>query len=92
MEIILRSRKLLQILNIPFQPCLAFPYGAYPKWSLIRRWDFFNTLAVNRIELAFRIGNRLNRLPLYNPLLIQRLDIRGDEPFQRFVHLVKNGK
>jgi peptidoglycan/xylan/chitin deacetylase (PgdA/CDA1 family) len=89
---ILRARELLQRLSIPFQPCLAFPYGAYPKWSLLRRQKFFNTLAANKVELAFRIGNRLNRLPLRNPLLIQRLDIRGDEPFQRFVHLVKYGK
>ena len=89
---ILRTKEMLKILNIPFQPCLAFPYGAYPKWSLVRRRIFFNTLAENDIELAFRIGNRLNRLPLRSPLLIQRLDIRGNEPFQRFVHLVKYGK
>jgi peptidoglycan/xylan/chitin deacetylase (PgdA/CDA1 family) len=89
---IARTRAMLFTLNIPFQPCLAFPYGAYPKRAPVKQRLFFNTLVDNNIALAFRIGNRLNPLPLRNPLLIQRLDIRGDDPFSRFVHLIKKGK
>jgi peptidoglycan/xylan/chitin deacetylase (PgdA/CDA1 family) len=89
---IIETKATLQTMNIPFQPCLAFPYGAFPKRNPIKLKRFYKTLSANEIELAFRIGNRLNKLPLRNPLLIQRLDIRGDEPFEKFVTLLRRGK
>ncbi len=78
--------------SIPFQPCLAFPYGAYPKKNPVRRAAFFDTLGLNKIVVAFRIGNRVNPLPLRNPLLVQRLDIRGDAPAGKFERLILHGK
>ncbi|WP_245843599.1 polysaccharide deacetylase family protein [Niastella vici] len=89
---IIATKRLLQSMDISYQPCLAFPYGAFPKRNPVKRLQFYKTLAANDIELAFRIGNRLNRLPLRNPLLIQRLDIRGDDPFEKFVSLLRKGK
>jgi len=89
---IIATKAGLQNMDICFQPCLAFPYGAFPKRNPIKLLKFYKTLAANDIELAFRIGNRLNRLPLRNPLLIQRLDIRGDDPFEKFESLLKRGK
>lgn len=89
---IVESKAALITMNIPFQPCLAYPYGAFPKRNRVKLRKMFNTLAANNIPLAFRIGNRLNNVPLKNPLLIQRLDIRGDESFEKFVKLVKKGK
>jgi peptidoglycan/xylan/chitin deacetylase (PgdA/CDA1 family) len=89
---IIETKALLHSLDIPYQPCLAFPYGAFPKRNPFRLKRFYKTLSANQIKLAFRIGNRLNRLPLHNPLLIQRLDIRGDEPFEKFVRLLRRGK
>jgi peptidoglycan/xylan/chitin deacetylase (PgdA/CDA1 family) len=89
---IVKTRARLIAMNIPFQPCLAFPYGAFPKRNPARLKEFFNVLTENKITLAFRIGNRLNNLPLQNPLLIQRLDIRGNDPFERFVSLLRRGK
>ncbi|HWK06197.1 MAG TPA: hypothetical protein VNS58_21295 [Puia sp.] len=47
-------------------------------------YRLFEILGENGIHLAFRIGNRINSLPLRNKFLIQRLDIRGDEPFLLF--------
>jgi len=91
-EDIIATKALLQTMDIPWQPCLAFPYGAFPKRKPVQLRQFYKTLSNNQIELAFRIGNRLNRLPLRNPLLIQRLDIRGDDPFEKFVTLLKRGK
>lgn len=86
------SKALLKAKEVSFQPCLAFPYGAYPKRNTRKQWNFFDVLAANQLALAFRIGNRLNLLPLRNPLLVQRLDIRGDESFQKFTRLLKHGK
>lgn len=82
----------LQSQGIPFQPCLAFPYGAYPKKNPVKLKSFMDILDQSGVVLAFRIGNRLNAMPLKKPLLVQRLDIRGDASFEDFVKLVKKGK
>lgn len=74
----------LNLLSIPFQPCFAYTFGAYPKKDQQKREAMFNILDNNKIDLAFRIGNRINHLPLKNKHLIQRIDIRGDESFLKF--------
>lgn len=66
------------------QPCLAYPYGAYPRRKGYDQTRMFEILEEKGIRLAFRIGNRINGLPLRQPFLIQRLDIKGDEPFLLF--------
>jgi peptidoglycan/xylan/chitin deacetylase (PgdA/CDA1 family) len=87
-----QTKALFQSLNINFQPCHTFTFGAYPKRNSLSKKMFFETLRRNNIILAFRIGNRLNSLPLRNPLLIQRLDIRGDTSMEKFVRLLQKGK
>lgn len=89
---IMQSREMLTRMKVPFQQCLAFPYGSFPKRNPFKLISFFNALAAKQITLAFRIGNRLNTLPLHQPLLIQRLDIRGNESFQQFEQKVQKGK
>jgi peptidoglycan/xylan/chitin deacetylase (PgdA/CDA1 family) len=79
-------------MGIPFQPCLAFPYGAYPKSNPLRKFYFFQTLSSSGIVAAFRIGNRHNPLPLRNPLLMQRLDIRGENSVLQFVRKLGGGR
>ena len=56
-------------------PALAYPYGSRPKRSLPA---LSNRLASLGIPLAFRLGSRLNRLPITSPYEIQRIDVRGD--------------
>ena len=78
--------------SIPFQPCLAYTYGAYPKKDSEKRNALFDTLKKNNIQLAFRIGNRINHLPIKNNFLINRIDVRGNESFLKFkigLHLGK---
>lgn len=91
-EDIRKTADWLRTQRIAFQPCLAFPYGAYPKKNPVKHKDFMAALNAGGMVLAFRIGNRLNALPLKKPLLVQRLDIRGDDSFEEFVKLVKKGK
>lgn len=74
----------LKDMKIPFQPCLAYPYGAYPRRKGYDQTRLFQILEEKGVRLAFRIGNRINRLPLRRPFLIQRLDIKGNESFRRF--------
>ena len=87
-----KCRQYLQERKIAYQDCVAYPYGAFPKRHPVKRRQFLNTLSANRIVLAFRIGNRLNAVPLRRPLVIQRLDIRGDEPFEIFKRKLQKGK
>jgi len=87
-----KSRQYFQEKKIVYQDCLAYPYGAFPKRHPVKRHRFLNTLSRNGIILAFRIGNRLNALPLRKSLVIQRLDIRGDESFELFKRKLQKGK
>ncbi|AXY75594.1 hypothetical protein D3H65_17140 [Paraflavitalea soli] len=89
---LLQCKNALTEMGISFQPCLAFPYGAYPKKDEAKRRQFLLTLANSQIVAAFRIGNRLNALPLRHPLLIQRLDIQGGNNFKKFTRLLRKGK
>lgn len=79
-----RTKTALHEKGISFQPCLAFPYGAYPKRKPGKLKQFFRVLKEQDIAIAFRIGNRVNPLPLRNPLLVQRIDVRGDDPPEKF--------
>jgi peptidoglycan/xylan/chitin deacetylase (PgdA/CDA1 family) len=87
-----QCRTALEAMGITCQPCLAFPYGAYPKKDAVKLLQFQKTLAACNIIAAFRIGNRLNALPLTNPLIIQRLDIQGGNNFKKFTRLLRKGK
>ena len=77
---------------IPFQSALAYPFGAYPKKNILKRMRFFKQLRHQDLKLGFRIGNRINHLPLKNPYLIQRIDVRGDERFETFKNNLQHGR
>lgn len=69
--------------SIPFVPSITYPYGAYPRER--KRYEKFKeTLLNNGILLGFRIGNRINKLPLADPFCVQRIDIKGTDSFFRF--------
>jgi peptidoglycan/xylan/chitin deacetylase (PgdA/CDA1 family) len=61
--------------SLSVTPVLAYPYGSRPRCSPGQLQTVLTRLG---ISLAFRIGNRLNRLPLANPYEIQRIDVRSD--------------
>jgi hypothetical protein len=70
----------------------AYTYGAYPKKNNTE-FDALRLAFKNEgITCAFRIGNRINKLPIVNPYKIERIDIRGDESFFRFRLKVMFGK
>lgn len=91
-EDIKKCKLRLDHLQIPYQPCFAYTYGAYPKKDLKKREQLFNILGANGIQLAFRIGNRLNKFPLENKFLIQRIDIRGGDSPGMFKFALLAGK
>jgi peptidoglycan/xylan/chitin deacetylase (PgdA/CDA1 family) len=87
-----RCARWLEAEGVPYERALAFPYGAYPRKDPARRAAFLAALAGAGVAVAFRIGNRVNPLPLPAPLEIQRTEIRGDEPFSAFARRVRRGR
>ncbi len=82
----------LKNLPVTIEKAWAYTYGSFPK----RDKNQFNTLSAifqsQGINTAFRIGNRINKLPLEESLAIQRIDVRGDESWLKFKFKVKWGK
>jgi peptidoglycan/xylan/chitin deacetylase (PgdA/CDA1 family) len=72
-------------------PALAYPYGNYPKKGTQKK-EFFRLLEQNKIKMAFRIGNRVNRFPLKNKYEIQRIDIKGQDSLFTFKWKLRLGK
>ncbi len=87
-----RCARALEDAGVPFEPALAYPYGAYPRKDPAARDAFLGALRAAGVEVAFRIGNRVNALPLRSALEVQRTEIRGDEPFWSFAWKVRKGR
>jgi peptidoglycan/xylan/chitin deacetylase (PgdA/CDA1 family) len=86
-----QCRSILKENYIPYVPAITYPYGAYPREQ--KRYEKFKeTLINNEIRLGFRIGNRINKLPLSDPFSIQRIDIKGTDSFFRFKLKILLGK
>jgi peptidoglycan/xylan/chitin deacetylase (PgdA/CDA1 family) len=72
-------------------PILAYPYGDFPKKG-IKKEDFFDLLEKNGIKAGFRIGNRVNKLPIKSKYEIQRIDIKGEDSLLAFKLKIRFGK
>jgi peptidoglycan/xylan/chitin deacetylase (PgdA/CDA1 family) len=86
------SIQALNAMDIPYQPCLAYPFGAYPRRKGLDQSQLFEILEEKGISLAFRIGNRINPFPLRNRFLVQRMDITGHDTLQTFQWSLTYGK
>lgn len=86
-----KSFELIAQNNLKVFPALAYPYGNYPKKG-IQKEIFFQLLEKNNIQMAFRIGNRVNRFPFKNKYEIQRIDIKGDDSLLMFKWKLRVGK
>jgi peptidoglycan/xylan/chitin deacetylase (PgdA/CDA1 family) len=77
--------------GISFAPAFAYPYGGRPKDPLVygRMTKAFRDAG---IRLAFRIGNRVNRLPFKDPYEIKRIDIKGIDSMWTFATKLKKGR
>lgn len=85
-------RTVLESEGIPFVQVLAYPFGAYPRKNKERKERLFDVFRQSKLSFALRIGNRINRWPLVNPYEIQRIDIKGTDPFCIFRIKVKKGR
>jgi peptidoglycan/xylan/chitin deacetylase (PgdA/CDA1 family) len=80
-----RSKQRLDELGIPYQPCFAYPYAAYNKNDLTRQQAMFDILKKHGVRYAFKVGDRLNKMPIKgNKLLLKRLTINGNYSMLQF--------
>jgi peptidoglycan/xylan/chitin deacetylase (PgdA/CDA1 family) len=86
------SKQTLDALGIKYLPCHAYTYGAFPKRDATKRDQLNKILSKHNIEMAFRIGNRVNKLPLENPYLVQRIDVRGTDSLFQFKTKLRTGR
>jgi peptidoglycan/xylan/chitin deacetylase (PgdA/CDA1 family) len=77
--------------GLPVQPVLAYPFGRYPRSSPARQ-AFFAALRRAGVRLAFRIGNRVNPLPLAGDYELTRTGIRRGDGRISFAVKVRKGR
>lgn len=83
-----KSMEMLHQHNVPFYKTLAYPYGSRPKCQD----EYIKWLANNEFYTAFRIGNKINSLPIKDLYNINRIDIRGEDSLEVFKAKLKVGK
>ena len=77
--------------QLPHAPALAYPFGGRPREREPRQ-RMQAQLRELGVPVAFRIGNRINPLPLRDPYEINRLDIRGDRDFAACRRKIRLGR
>ena len=77
--------------GLSFTESLAYPYGKFPRKDPERK-SFFSHLQRHNMQLGYRIGNRINRLPLRHPFEIQRIDVKGEYSLATFRRKLRWGK
>jgi len=86
-----RSFEFIQQNNLNVFPSLAYPYGNLSKKD-VKKEVFFELLKQNSIQLAFRIGNRVNLFPFKNKFQIKRIDVKGQDNLLTFKWKLRLGK
>lgn len=88
---LLKCENFLKKSDLNISNILAYPYGGFPRSN--EKFESLSKL-LNKygIKYAFRIGNRLNKIPLRNKYQLQRIDIKGTDSFRTFKKKTKHGK
>jgi len=77
--------------SLPFHKVLAYPYGDRPKdkkqFDELKSW-----MKANGIEAAFRIGNKVAKIPVKDVYEIKRIDIKGTDTMDQFKIKLRKGK
>ncbi|OIN56467.1 hypothetical protein BLX24_24415 [Arsenicibacter rosenii] len=85
------NKQAAQEMALPMVSAFAYPYGGRPKKPAARQ-QMQDAMQAAGIQLGFRIGNRINPLPIRNLFDINRIDIRGTDSFSAFKRKIRWGK
>jgi peptidoglycan/xylan/chitin deacetylase (PgdA/CDA1 family) len=88
---ITRSMEVFTQNGIGFVPGFAYPYGGRPKDKTVYA-AMIKAFSDAGIGLAFRIGNKVNKLPLKNPFEVRRISIRGTDSMWTFRTKIAKGR
>ncbi|WP_207512469.1 polysaccharide deacetylase family protein [Longitalea luteola] len=80
------SKKRLDDLGIPYQPCFAYSFAVYLKNDPVKQKAMFGILKKHGVRYAFKTGDRLNKMPMrnINRLLLNRSTISGTYSLFKF--------
>lgn len=80
------SKQRLDDLGIPYQPVFAYSWAYHFKDDLVKQAEVFGILKKHGVRYAFKVGDRLNRLPinLSKRFLLNRLHISGTYSMWQF--------
>lgn len=78
-------------LGLPYLPAFAYPYGRRPQ-KKAEYLAMVEVLEKTGVKAAFRIGNRVNPLPLRKRFEIQRIGVRGDVSREAVQRKIKKGR
>ncbi len=81
----------LKTQDIPFLPALAYPYGGRPKDKAVYN-QMISSFLHHGVCMGFRIGNRVNRLPLKDLFEIKRISIQGSDSLWAFKTKLAKGR
>ncbi|HEY1200725.1 MAG TPA: polysaccharide deacetylase family protein [Niastella sp.] len=91
-EDLISMQNRFKLLGVKCEPCFAYPYGSFHRKNCVKQLVLEAILENFQILFAFRIGNRINKLPLKNNYLINRIDVTGNEPLWKFKLMCRFGK
>ncbi|WP_164463296.1 polysaccharide deacetylase family protein [Chryseobacterium sp. G0201] len=77
------NMKILNEEKINYCSVFAYPYGKYIK-EKNQKEIFFNILKKLGINVAVRIGNKVNSIKTTNPFEVCRIDIKGQDSLIKF--------
>jgi len=90
-KVLEQSIQAFEMNSLPFYKVLAYPYGDRPKnkkqFDELKHW-----MKVNGIEAAFRIGNKVAKIPAKDVYEIKRIDIKGTDTMDQFRIKLRKGK
>lgn len=77
--------------NINFTRAFAYPFGGRPRdLSILKSMQ--KTMQSLNIKIAFRIGNRVNKIPFTDVYELKRIDIKGTDSFFVFKTKLAKGR
>jgi peptidoglycan/xylan/chitin deacetylase (PgdA/CDA1 family) len=80
------SKQRLDELGIPYQPVFAYPFAYYFKDNPVKQAEVFGILKKHGVRYAFKVGDRLNSLPLNlgKRFMLNRFHISGTYAMWQF--------
>jgi peptidoglycan/xylan/chitin deacetylase (PgdA/CDA1 family) len=89
-EELVKSIQAFKGLRLPFHMVFAYPYGARPGGADLE--NLKELMQDMKITAAFRIGNKVSKVPAPDIFEIKRIDVKGTDTINELAIKLKKGK